>query len=280
VPEGDTLHRAAKQLAPILIGQRVLALELPRRSERTEGIAGQVVTGVEARGKNLLVHFEGGMSLHVHLKMLGRIFVRTRADAGSPCANTVVVLDTERHRVQVVHAPVARLIRTRDLVRDLHFRDLGPDVLAPGFAPDEAVARMRLRNDLALGEALLDQGAIAGIGNVWKSELCFNLKLDPFAQLARFSDEELRAVLELAQRQMRETVERKPRLIPDPFTPRFPVRQARLDRRQGQKHLSVYERLGQACYDCGTAIAMKRQGGHDRSTYFCPRCQPSRSAAA
>jgi endonuclease-8 len=238
-----------------------------------------VVTGVEARGKNLLVHFDNELSLHVHLKMLGRVFVQERRAARGYGADTVAVLDTEAHRVVVVHAPVARLIRTRDLVRDLHFRDLGPDVLGPGFMPDEAVARLRLRNDVPLGEALMDQGAVAGIGNVWKSELCFNLKLDPFASLAQFSDDELRALLALAQMQMRATVEEKPRRIPDPFTPRFPTRRARIDQRLHQKPLSVYERSGQACYDCGTVIEMKRQGSHDRSTYYCPRCQPSRSAA-
>ena len=144
MPEGDTLPRAAAQLAPILIGRSVVALELPRRAERTEAIVNRSITGVEARGKNLLVHFEGDFSLHVHLKMLGRIFIRARAEARAPSPDTVVVLDTEKHRVQVVHAPVARLIRTRDLVRDLHFRGLGPDVLAPGFRPDEALARLRV----------------------------------------------------------------------------------------------------------------------------------------
>ncbi|HMI91439.1 MAG TPA: zinc finger domain-containing protein, partial [Polyangiales bacterium] len=187
--------------------------------------------------------------------------------------------DTDQHRVIVAHAPVARLIRTEDLVRDLHFRHLGPDLLAPEPDLDEALARLKLRKETPLGEALMDQSAVAGIGNVWKSELCFNLKLDPFAPVATVSDDELRALLQLARKQMKETVERAPRRIPDPFTPRHGTRQTRLDRRHGQKPLSVYERAGDPCYDCGTPIAMKHQGAHDRSTYYCPRCQPSRSAA-
>ena len=279
MPEGDTLHRAANRLAPLLVGAPVRALELPRRSESTEGIAGQRVTSVEARGKNLLVHFEGGTSLHVHLKMLGRILVFPREEQRRAGPDTVAVLDTDRHRVIVAHAPVARLIRTRDLVRDLHFRDLGPDLLAPELELDEALARLRMRKETPLGEALMDQSAVAGIGNVWKSELCFNLKLDPFAPLALVHDDELRALLQLARKQMKETVERAPRRIPDPFSPRFPTRQTRIDRRQGQKVMSVYERAGEPCYDCGTPIAMRRQGAQDRSTYYCPRCQPSRGAA-
>jgi endonuclease VIII len=279
VPEGDTLHRAANRLAPLLIGQPVRALELPRRVESTAGIAGQRVIGVEARGKNLLMHFERGISLHVHLKMLGRIFIFAQDEQRRAGPDAVAVLDTEQHRVIVAHAPVARLIRTQDLARDLHFRHLGPDLLAPQLDLDEALARLRMRKETPLGEALMDQSAVAGLGNVWKSELCFNLKLDPFAPVSTVSDDELRALLQLARKQLKETVERVPRRIPDPFSPRYPTRQTRLDRRQGQKTMSVYERAGDPCYDCGTPIAMKRQGAQDRSTYYCPRCQPSRSAA-
>jgi endonuclease-8 len=279
VPEGDTLHRAANRLAPLLTGKPVRALELPRRVESTAGIVGQQVLGVEARGKNLLVHFEGGVSLHVHLKMNGLIFVFGRDEGRRPGADTVAVLDTDQHRVIVASAPVARLIHTRDLVRDLHFRHLGPDLLGPELDLDEALARLRMRKEVPLGEALMDQSAVAGIGNVWKSELCFNLRLDPFAPVAAASDDELRALLQLARKQMKETVERAPRRIPDPFAPRRGTRQTRIDRRHGQKPVSVYERAGDPCYDCGTPIAMKRQGAQDRSTYYCPRCQPSRSAA-
>jgi len=279
VPEGDTLHRAANHLRPLLLGQPVRVLDLVRRTESTEGLVGKQVVGVEARGKNLLVHFEGDLSLHVHLKMNGWIAVHPASAQRRPGRDAVVVLDTERHRVIVDSAPVARLIRTRDLVRDIHFRHLGPDLLAEGFDLEEALARLRMRKEVPLGEALMDQSAVAGIGNVWKSELCFNLKLDPFAPVAAASDDELRALLELAQKQMKQTVERAPRRIPDPFTARGGQRQTRVNHRLGQKRNSVYERSGEPCYDCGTRIEMKRQGTQDRSTYYCPKCQPARSAA-
>jgi len=279
VPEGDTLHRAANHLRPLLLGQPVRALNLVRRTESTEGLIGRPVVGVEARGKNLLVHFDGGISLHVHLKMNGWIAAHPQSAQRRPGSDAVVVLDTERHRVIVDSAPVARLIHTRDLVRDIHFRHLGPDLLADSFDLDEALARLRIRKEVPLGEALMDQSAVAGIGNVWKSELCFNLKLDPFAAVEAASEAELRALLELARKQMKETVERTPRRIPDPFTARRGERQTRVNHRLGQKRNSVYERSGEPCYDCGTRIAMKRQGAQDRSTYYCPTCQPARSAA-
>jgi endonuclease-8 len=279
VPEGDTLHRAANQLSPILIGKALRKLELVRRTESTDALIGQCVSGVEARGKNLLVHFEGGFSLHVHLMMNGRISTSRKSEGRKPGPNAVVVLDSDEHRVIVSHAPVARLIRTADLIRDLHFRSLGPDLLAPSFDVDEALRRISLRKEVPLGEVLLDQSAVAGIGNVWKSELCFNLKLDPFAAVATVTAEELRALLAMARKLMLETVERAPRRLPDPFAPRGGQRHARLNHRHGQKRLSVYERAGQRCYDCGTTIEMKTQGEQLRSTYFCPSCQPKRSAA-
>jgi endonuclease-8 len=279
VPEGDTLHRLAAELAPLLIGKTPRAFALTRRSEDTSALLTQQVTGVEARGKNLLVHFAAGVSLHVHLKMWGRVFIwplaQARRDAGP---NTVLVLDTDTHRVVVSDAPVARLIRSADLVRDLHFRQLGPDLLAPSFDADEALRRIALRKELPLGEALMDQSAVAGIGNLWKSELCFNLKLDPFAPVAAHGDDELRALLHMARTLLQRSVALAPRKLPDPFTPRAP-RVTRLKQRLGEKPLSVYERAGERCYACGSTIAMRRQGETQRSTYYCPHCQPSRSAA-
>jgi endonuclease-8 len=255
----------------------VVALDLVRRADSTEGLAGKRVSGVEARGKNLLVHFEGGISLHVHLKMNGRVFVYPQRDKRRPGPDAVVVLDTEEQRVIVSAAPVARLIRTRDLVRDLHFRNLGPDLLAGEFELDEALTRLQMRKEVALGEALMDQSAVAGIGNVWKSELCWNLKLDPFAPVATASEAELRGLLELARKQMKQTVDRAPRRIPDPFAARGGERHTRPNHRHGQKRQAVYERKGEPCYDCGTLIEMKHQGEQLRSTYYCPKCQPSRS---
>jgi endonuclease-8 len=277
VPEGDNLHRAAQELTPVLVGKPLRALSLVRRTESTDGLLGHPISGVEARGKNLLVHFAGGLSLHVHLKMNGRIIIAPLTRARRT-PDTVVVLDTDAHRVTIARAPVARLIRTQDLVRDLHFRNLGPDVLAPSFDLEEALRRLAARGELTLGEALLDQSAVAGLGNVWKSELCFNLKLDPFATVAACTTDELRRLLELARTLLVENVSRPARRIPDPFTPRAGVRAARTNQRLGQKPLSVYERLGAPCYDCGTPIEMQRQGRDQRSTFFCPRCQPARSA--
>ncbi|HEX5661013.1 MAG TPA: DNA-formamidopyrimidine glycosylase family protein [Polyangiales bacterium] len=278
MPEGDSLHRVAQLLAPKLVGQRLTGLTLVRSAARTEALVGSPIERVEARGKNLLVHFAAGWSLHVHLKMNGRVRIYPRATAPKvPLSATSAVLDTAEHRVMVYTAPIARLLRTRDLIGDLHFRELGPDLLGDSFDLDEACKRLALHGQRPLGEAIMDQSVVAGIGNVWKSELCFNLRLDPFAKVGQFSDGELSGLLSLARTQMYDTVYRAKSVIPDPFAGRG-ERKARLDRRQGEHVLSVYEREGKACYDCGTIIEMRRQGEQHRSTYYCPQCQPPRSA--
>jgi endonuclease-8 len=279
VPEGDSLHRVAQTLRPKLVGQRLTGLTLVRSVARTEGLIGTAIERVEARGKNLLVHFAAGWSLHVHLKMNGRVRIYPRATAPKvPFSATSAVLDTSGHRVLVYTAPIARLLRTRDLIGDFHFRGLGPDLLGESFDLAEACTRLALHKTRPLGEAVMDQSVVAGIGNVWKSELCFNLRLDPFATVSLYSEGELSSLISLARTQMYDNVYGAKRTIPDPFLSRAPERQARLDRRQGEHALSVYEREGKACFDCGTTIEMRRQGEQQRSTYFCPHCQPARGA--
>ncbi len=277
MPEGDSLHRLALVLSPALTGKPLRALELVRSTARTDGLVGSEIVGVEARGKNLLVHFAGGFALHVHLKMNGRALLEERAATRRVNhARAVVVLDTEQHRVLVYDAPIARLIRSRDLKSDAHFRGLGPDLLAPVFEIKEAVVRLKLRAQQTLGEALLDQSVMSGIGNVWKSELCFTLHLDPFAPVSAHTDEELHALVTLARTQMFDNVYGKKRTLPDPFDPHPYARKTRINRRMGEGLLSVYERAGEPCYDCGTKIEMRHTGAQLRSTYTCPTCQPAR----
>lgn len=278
MPEGDSLHRIAGVVGPVLVGRVATRVVFPRKTTDTAGLAGARVVGVEARGKNLLVHFalvdDRRLSLHVHLAMRGRVNVAPR---GAPIGGEVVaIVETEHDAVVVRSAPVARLVRTSDLARDRAFRDLGPDLLAPTFDVDEGVGRLRARDARPLGEALLDQGAVAGIGNVWKSELCFLLHLDPFAPVSRCTDEELAALLALARQKLRENVERPKRRLPDPFTPRA-GRIARAPRRMNEGPLSVYDRAGQPCYECGAIIESTSRGSTTpRITYWCPRCQPAR----
>jgi endonuclease VIII len=273
VPEGDSLYRAARELRAVLLGAEVQKLALPRRDTITDGLVGDEVRAVESRGKNLLVHFGRGFTLHVHLKMNGRILVRPQEHAPDRGGHRAVAqLDTARHRVLVLDAPVARLLRTRDVHRDLAFRELGPDLLSEDFPAEEAVRRLRARATLPLGVALMDQSALAGIGNVYKSEICFNLRLDPFGPVSRYA-ERLAEIVEHARMLLRKNVDAPERSVPDAFSPHVHERTTRLTRRHGERPVSVYERRGEACYDCGAPVDMRYQGDPQRSTYFCPRCQ-------
>lgn len=256
MPEGDTLHRAALRLRPLLAGRLVRALELPRRGERVTSVVGQRVASVEARGKNLLIAFEGGLVLHTHMKMNGvwRGYGPGERVPGTG-GNVVVVLEVDGAIAMCWSAPIVRLIRASDVDKDPRLAPLGPDPIAPTFDAGEALRRLRMIEGEPLGVALMDQRVVAGIGNVWKSELLFEHRLDPFAPVARFTDDELRAVLATAERRMRGGFAR------------------------GERPQRVYGRAGEACPRCARAITMERQGEMRRSTYWCAQCQPSRSEA-
>ncbi len=229
------------------------ALALPRRGQRIDALTGKRIELVEARGKNLLITFEGGTVLHTHLQMNGawRGYgpgERVPAITG----DVVVAIEVDGAVALCFRAPTVRLLRASALVADETIGALGPDPIRDDFDADAALARLRERDAEPLGVAILDQRAIAGIGNVWKSELLFEQRLDPFAPVARFADDELRKLLARAVAHMR----------------------------HGMRPSRVYRRAGRACSRCRGAIAMERQGPLHRSTYFCPRCQPARAEAS
>jgi endonuclease VIII len=243
VPEGDALHRAARRLQP-LVGERV-EVETPHPRARIGGLAqkldGRRLLSVEAVGKNLLLTFEGGYVLRSHLRMTGRWTVVPRGAAlrGRPW----LVLRGARCEGRQWNGPV--------LVLDARaVRRLGPDILAGGPDLDRMLANLR-REDPGhgLGDALLDQRLVAGIGNKWRSEALWEAAVSPWRPLARATDDELRAVLETSARLMRDSVEGRPR------------------------RNAVYRRAGRPCPRCGEAIRSRGQGDANRIAYWCPACQ-------
>lgn len=279
MPEGDSIHRLARALAP-LVGEVIEVLALPRKRVANDAYAGRRIESVEARGKNLLVGIEGGVTLRVHLRMNGAVRLGPRANEAAALRDpaVVLVLGTSQHLAVGRDAPIAELVRTRDLSRapDAQIRSglgtLGPDVLAPGFDPDDAALRWHAARHATIAEALLDQGVVAGIGNEWKSELCFAAGVDPFRPPGDVPLEALGLLGREAAARMRLNVERRPRLYPIDRA-RDRGRLARTERTAREGRRSVYERRGEPCYRCGTAIEMKRHGQPPRSTYFCPGCQ-------
>lgn len=271
MPEGDTLHNVATLLTP-LVGQRVVRLEFPRGHADGAPLLGQTIDRVEARGKNLLVSFSGGSTLHVHLKMTGVVHLYEDGESWRRGASqAVVILGVKGFEAVCFKAPLVRLLKPGRLKTDRQLHALGPDLLGPQFDAREAIRRLRDLGTVELGVAVMTQAAVAGIGNVYKSELLFNRKLDPFMTVASVSDDELSELLTHARTVMQQNLIGSALKLGS-------TRVTRTGRDRVRNPLSVYGRLGEPCFDCGTIIRMKRQGEQQRSTYFCPSCQPSRDS--
>jgi endonuclease-8 len=246
MPEGDSLHRAARRLQ-VLAGQRVeVETPHPRASGKqlAERLDGLLLESVEAVGKNLLLHFEGGLVLRSHLRMTGRWRVEPRGSrrAGLPW----LVLRGEEHEAVLWNGPVLELGRGTSFTSRL-----GPDILT--HPPEIGAMRARFRAEppqREVGDALLDQRLVSGIGNLWKAEALWDARVSPWRPLADVTDEELTAVLESAHEKMRSGVE-------------------------GTRTLRhVYRRVGRPCRRCGTPIRSAPQGGDAaRTAYWCPGCQ-------
>ena len=243
MPEGDALHRTARRLQ-VLVGQHV-EVETPHPRAAVKQLAprldGLRLEHVEAIGKNLLLRFEGGLVLRSHLRMKGRWLV-LRRDApifGRPW----LVLRGDEYVGAMFNGAVLELDKGIA-------RRLGPDILAE--PPDYDTMRERLRGaspQRQVGDALLDQRLVAGIGNLWKAESLWHARVSPWRRLAEVTDAELRATLEAAHRLMR----------------------GRLDGAPGSAQ--AYRRKGRPCPRCGTAIKSWPQGDDARMAYWCPECQ-------
>lgn len=264
MPEGDTLFKTADRLRPALEGHALTRFE----AQRLRGDAptlGQRITGVAARGKHLLIDFEGGLTLRTHLRMTGSWHVYREGERWRKPAHLArVVVGADSGWVAVCfQAPVVETYHRAGAEPDA-LAGLGPDLCLPTSLQDavldEVVARAgRLAAaGTTLGEALLDQRIAAGIGNVYKSEACFAVGLDPTTPIEQVTPEQRRVVWQVAARQLQANL-------------------GRAERRTHPAGLAVYGRRGQPCRRCGTPIRMARHGDLARSTYWCPTCQPPRS---
>jgi endonuclease-8 len=257
VPEGDTIHYAASQIRPILEGVVPDELTTPHprfAADRwSQRLAGRAVTAVDAHGKHLFLRFEGDLVIHSHLRMTGswstyRAGQRWRR---SPRRAWLVARANGSEVVQF-DGPVLELMTAARARADQRIAALGPDILAPEL--DEAAFIGRLRADdptRPIGDALLDQRTIAGIGNLWKVEGCFAAEIDPWRPTGEVTDEEALAIV-------RATRPRMQRSAKGGFQKRFE---------------QVYGRSGRPCPRCGARIRQRGQWDDNRPTFWCPRCQ-------
>jgi len=258
VAEGDTILRAARRIEAAIGGEKIeVSTPSPRgRATRVQQLDGGTLERVDARGKHLLLRF-GDLTLHSHLGMSGswHVYPRGAVWASKPAGAAWVVLRGEKSEAVQFGGPTLRLLRTEALRRDPALSRLGPDILAADFEAEAVARSLRAHPHRSLGDALLDQTLVAGIGNIFKSEACFAARLDPWQTIGELTDEQLGRVLDAAHDLMRDAVE------------------------HGRHARAVYRRAGQPCLTCGTRIASRGQGDANRTTYWCPRCQSASSAS-
>jgi len=279
MPEGDSIFRAARALNRALAGKVVTGFEtslaLLACLNDDAPIVGRTVEHVEARGKWCLIFFSGDLILLTHMRMSGSWHIYKIGERWqAPRAAMRVAMTCGDVQAVAFNVPVAEFHTSRSLERSENVPKLGIDVLGTSFSIDAAVLVLREHRqsypDAEIANVLLNQRVLAGIGNVYKSEIAFATGVHPFRKMHTISDRELERIAEIAQRYMKANViEGTGEGIVTYAGPRRTTHAMDHGAR-----LWVYRRQGQECRRCGTIIEMRRQGTGARSTYWCPSCQP------
>lgn len=257
MPEGDTIHHAANRIRSVLLEQVPERIATPHPRHRAdrwpERLHGLPVSRVEAHGKHLFLHFGERLVLHSHLRMTGAWGVYRRGQRWHRAARRAwLVIEHAEDVVVQFDGPLLELITPSRRRFDPRLAELGPDIIGERFDARDVLARLRADDPTRpVGDALLDQRTLAGVGNIWKSESCFAAAVDPWRQLAEVSDAQLSAIIAFAREHMaqsaRDGFEARPR--------------------------AVYGRGGEPCPRCGARLRAAGQGEANRTTFWCARCQ-------
>ena len=268
MPEGDTIHAAARRVGAALVGKEIVSIETPQPRHAMDRwpdrLAGRPVRSVDAHGKHLFLRFDGDLTLHSHLRMGGMWGVYSRGRRWSRARRRAwLVIRTRHHEVVALQGdpsgatlrgdgPVLELMTESRTRFDLRLAALGPDILAAELDERRFVARLREDDPTrGIGDALLDQRTVAGIGNLWKSEGCFEVAIDPWRPVADVADDEALRLVRALRERMQDSVSRGGHA----------------------RGLQVYDRAGRPCPRCKTRIRARGQGDDNRTTYWCPKCQ-------
>ncbi|MGI8926546.1 MAG: DNA-formamidopyrimidine glycosylase family protein [Tepidiformaceae bacterium] len=262
MPEGDALYRFAARLRAALAGKAILAARThgPGPVPQVHRIIGATCTAVRSTGKNMLISFDNGLALRGHLRMYGDWHVYAPGEPWRhPERAARLVLEVDGATVVNFNAPVIELIEERALAHYRPVAVLGPDLLDDAFDVEEALRRFRepARAALTIGDAIMDQRAMAGVGNIWKHETLFRCGINPWRQVQGLDDATLRTLIETARDLLRASAGK-------PVAGRVRPRPA----------MFVYMRAGAGCRRCSTRIRSAPQGNDIRRTAWCPRCQP------
>jgi len=283
MPEGDTILRAAQALHRVLAGRVVTRFEsvypAVTRIADDHPIVGRTIEAVSARGKHLLMAFSGDLVLRTHMRMNGSWHLyRIGARWQRPARDMRVLVATADAVAVGFNVPIAELLSNRQMERHQEIRALGPDLLAGAgeryeYAVDtaEIVRRMRARGHDAIAEVLLNQRVVAGIGNVFKSEILFLAGVDPFTPTGSLSDADLERIVGIARDQLSAAVLDRSKTLAG-SAGRRTTRSLDPDVKSW-----VYSREGKPCRRCGAVIRSKKTGPDARLTYWCPECQRGNS---
>jgi len=259
MPEGDTIYRTATRLRPLLVGQQILAARSRDASLPAESLIGRSFSAVESRGKHLLQHVDDGRTLHSHLGMHGSWHIYRPGQPWQKPEQWATLVVEVPDIVCVCFSPkTLDFLTETQLRRHPHISRLGPDLLDEKVDYDEALTRFRIHDVTPIGHAVMNQTIVCGIGNVYKSEVLFLSRTNPFIPVAKLADDEVLQIVRLAVELMSKNLDGYPRRT------RFG-----LDR---QNHW-VYGHRGKPCFVCGSRIQISRQGDLGRTTYWCPECQ-------
>lgn len=274
MPEGDSIFRAARTLNKALAGKAVTFFEtayahLDRVNVDTP-IAGRIVEKVDAAGKHILMHFSGDLILRTHMRMNGSWHIYRHGERWwrGPQAMRVRI-DTADWVAVAFNVPVAEFVTPRQLATRDPVARLGPDLLGATFDRDEAVRRIVASGHRAIAMTLLDQRIVAGIGNIYKSEVLFLSGVHPETPSSAVPQAVLESMMDTARRLLQDNVI-------EGTSPRIQTYRNLRQLSASTEHdesLWVYGRKGKPCRKCGTPIEMKKMGLDARSTYWCPRCQ-------
>ena len=272
MPEGDTVFLAAQTLNRFMAGSLVTRFDsvypaLTRIAE-DQPVVGRTIESVSARGKHLLMAFSGNLVLRTHLRMCGSWHIYPAgARWQRPARDMRVLVATADACAVGFNIPIAELLSGRDLARHDQLRALGPDLLGEPFDRGETLRRIRARGRDPIAEVLLNQRVVAGIGNVFKSEILFLAGLHPFTPVAACPDADLERIVDLSREQLAANVMSRSQTL------------SRASGRRTTRSLDpnatlwVYSRGGKPCRRCGTAVLSRKTGLDARVTYWCPACQ-------
>jgi len=260
MPEGDTVWRACRQLDAALAGQMLVAADLRVPSLATVDLRGVRVREVRPRGKHQLFRFDNGLTLHTHLRMDGawKVFAADARRSAGPEHQIRVLLTTATVQAVGYRLPLVELFPTA--AEEANLGHLGPDLLGPDWDLDEALSRLRAEPDRTIGEALLDQRNLAGIGTFYRAETLYLCGIHPRRPVGEMRD--LPKVVDKARALLRANLDR-------------PWQTTTGDTRPGER-THVFDRAGRPCRRCGTTITLEIFGppGQERRSFWCPHCQP------